>query len=160
MEAGGGWAGPGPQVARKTRRRGGRGGPDGAEEGGPQPRALRAGRPCPVPWPGSSSRLCRRQHRRGARGPPRPLRWKCPGPGERGPCSQPEGGAAAIAWWGLPSVSAASRSRGAGLRGGRGPGPGPAAGQTLCRRFVARAVCEGGRWSSRVSLQPWGWPLW
>lgn len=49
MEAGGGWAGPGPQVAQKTRRRGGRGGLDGAEEGGSQPRALRAGRPCPAP---------------------------------------------------------------------------------------------------------------
>lgn len=49
MEAGGGWAGPGPQVAQKTRRRGGRGGLDGAEEGGSQPRALRAARPCPAP---------------------------------------------------------------------------------------------------------------
>lgn len=48
---------PGPQVAPKTRRRGGRGGPDGAEQGGPQPRAR---------WPGSSSGLCRRQQRCGA----------------------------------------------------------------------------------------------
>lgn len=52
MEAGGGWAGPGPQVGRKTRRRGGCGGLDGAEKGGPQPRALQAGRPCPAPLAG------------------------------------------------------------------------------------------------------------
>lgn len=127
-------------------RAGAAGGTENQEERRTGPR--RAARSPGPRWPRSSSRLCR------ARGLPRPLRWKCPGPGEWRPCSQPEGGAAAIAWGASLRVCCwpGPRSWRAGCERSRAPAGDR--GEQVCRQSLRRSwCCEGGLWE-----QPWDGP--